>query len=110
MTTITGDLGPALLKAAIELVNEKGDTSFGLRDLAAKVGVSHPAMYRHFKDRSALFHVIAFEGFSLDGEIQKWPFENAPPNPEAQLLYLGRNHLAFALDHAAYFRIMFGAR
>ena len=105
-----GELRQALVKAAVELIGERGDASFGLRDLAAKVGVSHPALYRHFADRAALFLAISIEGFTLYGETQKQVLETAPQDPAERLVLLGRNHLAFALKYPAYFRVMFGAK
>jgi AcrR family transcriptional regulator len=105
-----GELRPALLRAAVELVNERGDGSFGLRDLASRVGVSHPALYRHFADRAALFHAVAIEGFSLYAKTQQMVMSSSPDDPEEQLIRLGRNHLTFALEHPGYFRVMFGAQ
>jgi AcrR family transcriptional regulator len=105
-----GELRQALVKAAVELISEREGASFGLRDLAAKVGVSHPALYRHFADRSALFLAISIEGFTLYAETQKHILETAPQDPAERLVLLGRNHLAFALKYPAYFRVMFGAK
>lgn len=105
-----GALREAALKAAIELIAERGDASFGLRDLAARVGVSHPALYRHFADRAALFRTIAYEGFVLYGATQQVALETAPQCPTEQLVILGLNHLRFALQNPSYFRVMFGAK
>jgi AcrR family transcriptional regulator len=105
-----GELKQALIDAAISLFNERGDASFGLRDLAVRVGVSHPALYRHFADRSALFRAIAVEGFTLYGETQQSALLHAPEDPTDRLVLLARNHVGFALSHPAHFRIMFGAK
>jgi AcrR family transcriptional regulator len=105
-----GELRQALIDAAISLFNERGDASFGLRDLAARVGVSHPALYRHFADRAALFRAIAVEGFTLYGKTQQNVLVHAPEDAADRLVLLARNHLGFALSHPAHFRIMFGAK
>jgi AcrR family transcriptional regulator len=105
-----GDLRKAALEAAVALIQERGDASFGLRDLAARVGVSHPALYRHFADRAALFSAIAAEGFALYGATQKVALKGAPKSPSERLVILGLNHLRFALSHPSYFRVMFGAK
>jgi AcrR family transcriptional regulator len=104
------ELRQALIDAAIALFNERGDASFGLRDLAGRVGVSHPALYRHFADRSALFRAIAVDGFTLYAETQQNVLIHAPEDPADRLVQLARNHLGFALSHPAHFRIMFGAK
>jgi len=105
-----GALREAALKTAVELIAERGDASFGLRDLAARVGVSHPALYRHFADRASLFRAIAYEGFALYGATQQVALETAPQSPTEQLVILGLNHLRFALQNPSYFRVMFGAK
>ena len=105
-----GGLRQALLDGALAMVDERGDASFGLRDLAKRVGVSHPALYRHFADRAALFSAIAYEGFSLYHETEKETLARCGDHPEEQLIALSRNHVRFALEHNAHFRIMFGAR
>ena len=105
-----GDLRKAALEAAIKLIEERGDASFGLRDLAARVGVSHPALYRHFADRAALFSAIAGQGFSLYGATQTAALQEAPQSPTERLVILGLNHLRFALENPSYFRVMFGAK
>lgn len=56
-----GDLKPALLKAARELLDEEGEIGVGVRAVARKVGVSHAAPVNHFKDRQALLTALTAE-------------------------------------------------
>jgi len=56
-----GDLKPALLKAARELLDEEGEIGVGVRAVARKVGVSHAAPVNHFKDRRALLTALTAE-------------------------------------------------
>lgn len=56
-----GDLKPALLKAARELLDEEGEIGVGVRAVARKVGVSHAAPINHFKDRRALLTALTAE-------------------------------------------------
>jgi hypothetical protein len=58
-----GDLRAALLRAALDLMREQGDHEFTLREVARRVGVSHAAPVRHFRDKDALLAAIAEEGF-----------------------------------------------
>lgn len=44
----------AILAAAVELLAEEGQDAFSLRAVAARCGMTAPAMYRHFLDREAL--------------------------------------------------------
>lgn len=56
-----GDLKPALLGAARDLLDEKGESGVGVRAVARKVGVSHAAPVNHFKDRRALLTALTAE-------------------------------------------------
>ena len=46
-----GDLRPALIAAAIALVEGSGVGAVSLRETARRVGVSAPATYRHFANK-----------------------------------------------------------
>ena len=58
-----GDLANALVKAALELVEQGGAEAVSLRDLTQSLGVSRAAPYRHFEDRDALLAAVAARGF-----------------------------------------------
>ena len=49
-----GDLRRALVAGGLVLLEEKGASALGLREIARLVGVSAAAPYRHFADRKAL--------------------------------------------------------
>jgi len=59
-----GDLRAALLTAASDLIARSGPDSFTLRGLAREVGVSHPAVYRHFDTKQHLLAAIALAGLA----------------------------------------------
>jgi AcrR family transcriptional regulator len=44
-----------ILSAALEVFVEKGYRAGSMRDIAARVGVTEPALYRHFAGKEALF-------------------------------------------------------
>ncbi len=49
-----GDLQQQAHQQALDIVREHGDSSISLRALAKQLGVSAPALYRHFADRESL--------------------------------------------------------
>jgi AcrR family transcriptional regulator len=57
------DLKNALINAALAVVERDGPDAVSLRELAAQVGVSRAAPYRHFADRDALLAAVAARGF-----------------------------------------------
>ena len=53
-----------VLQAAMDLLRETGDeTSVSLRAVAQRVGVSVPAIYLHFEDKTALLDAVCEEVF-----------------------------------------------
>lgn len=66
-----GDLANALVAAASAIVEQDGADALSLRDLAAQLGVSRAAPYRHFEDRDALLAAVAARGFEdLNAEYE----------------------------------------
>ena len=58
-----GNLKEALLRAALELIAQKGPAGFTFAEAARWAGVSPAAPYRHFRDREELLGSIALRGF-----------------------------------------------
>ncbi|MBV8886008.1 MAG: TetR/AcrR family transcriptional regulator [Chroococcidiopsidaceae cyanobacterium CP_BM_RX_35] len=104
-----GNLRQSLIEAALELVSEKDVESLSLREVARRVGVSHAAPYRHFADKEALLVAVAEEGFQMLRCQLETAVYQAPPAPLKQLQAIGMAYVQFALDHAAHYRVMFGA-
>ncbi len=58
-----GALRPALLKAAVEVLEERGLDGFSLRETARRAGVSPAAPAHHFTDTPGLLTAIATASF-----------------------------------------------
>src|SRR5687767_4854087 len=54
-----GDLREALVLAAMRAVEQHGHADMSLRPIADQLGVTQPAVYRHFKNRGALLGEVA---------------------------------------------------
>jgi AcrR family transcriptional regulator len=93
-----GSLRPTLLRAAGELLENRGAAHVALRSLARSAGVSHSAPNRHFADREALLAALAAEGFAMLGERLR-----GKPARE-----MGEAYVRFALEQPQRFRLMFG--
>jgi len=63
-----GNLKPALLEAALQLISEVGPAAFTLREVARRAGISHNAPYRHFREKDELLAAIAAQGFERLGD------------------------------------------
>jgi AcrR family transcriptional regulator len=103
-----GDLRHALIQAGLKLLGEGGVRGLSLRGAAELAGVSHAAPYRHFKDKDALVAAIAEEGFRLLTARLRQELEGCPDGTViARLQAAGIGYVAFAVDHPAYFRVIF---
>jgi AcrR family transcriptional regulator len=101
-----GGLRAACVRAAIELLEDGGETALSLRAVARRVGVSPAAPYRHYADREALVSAVAAVGYR-DLAEQLAAAHPSPSTPE-QLAGVAIAYVQFALDRPALFRIMFG--
>jgi AcrR family transcriptional regulator len=101
-----GDLRAACLSAAMELLEESGETALSLRAVARRAGVSPAAPYRHYADREALVSAVAALGYR---ELaQRLAAAHPSPSTPEQLTSVAVAYVQFALERPALFRIMFG--
>ena len=106
-----GNLKRALLDAALERIAAEGAPSFTLRELATRVGVTHPAAYRHFEDKRALLVAIALEGLAeLEESLVRVAEEQRGAARSIRVTEIVRAYVAFARTRPAHYRVMFGPR
>jgi AcrR family transcriptional regulator len=104
-----GNLREALMRAALELIAEKGPAGFTFAEAARSAGVSPAAPYRHFRDREALLADVAREGFARFAAMLETAWNGGRPDPMAAFGELGKAYLAFARSEPAYYSAMFEA-
>lgn len=103
-----GELGPALLAAALALLAENGVEALSLREVARRAGVSAMAPYRHYADKSALVAAVAAHGFGALGDALRAADRSAPPGDA--LVAQAVAYVRYALANPMLFRLMFGAK
>ena len=104
-----GNLREALIRAALDLIAEKGPGGFTFADAARSAGVSSAAPYRHFRDRDALMTDVARRGFERFTTALTRAWNDGRPDPFAAFEAVGRAYIAFARDEPAYYSAMFEA-
>lgn len=107
-----GNLRQELIAAALSAPDIEG---LSLRQLAASLGVTAAATYRHFDSREALLFEVARVGFDRLRQRFSAAFDIAQPPSDAQearqrLIRLAQAYLQFADDEPALWRLMFGAQ
>ncbi|MBJ7480733.1 TetR/AcrR family transcriptional regulator [Rhodococcus sp. (in: high G+C Gram-positive bacteria)] len=93
-----------LLDAAARLIAERGFVSVRLEDLGAAVGISGPAVYRHFPNKDAVL-VELLVGISTRLHEGGSAAAEASDSPSAALDALVEFHLDFALGEPDLIRI-----
>jgi AcrR family transcriptional regulator len=105
-----GDLRNSLIRAALDLVAERGVEGFSLREAARTVGVSASACYRHFADREELLAAVAHEGLDTLAENMRAaaaPYGGANAFDAVRRFWAySEAYVDFAIGHPAHFRVM----
>lgn len=101
-----GDLRSACIAAALGLVEEGGPEAVTIRGVARIAGVSHQAPLHHFRDRDALLHELAEQGFDmlvarLDRDVRPGA------SPLEALRTYGLAYVLHAVEHPGLFQVMF---
>jgi AcrR family transcriptional regulator len=104
-----GNLREALIRAALDLIAQKGPAGFTFADAARWAGVSPAAPYRHFRDRDDLLANVALRGFEQFEAALAAAWDDGRPDPFAALHRMGKAYLAFARTEPAYYSAMFEA-
>jgi len=90
-----------ILRAAAQLFAERGARAVGVDDVGAAVGISGPALYRHFAGKDAMLAemLVRISERLLAGGSER--IAAAGDDPAGQLRALVAFHVDFALDNPA---------
>lgn len=102
-----GDLGRALLQAAVRTLQKQGLDALTLRAVGEELGVSRTALYRHFADKSALLTAVASEGFRMLRSALLAAWEDGGRG-RVGFAAMGDAYVRFAIDNPWHYRVMFG--
>jgi AcrR family transcriptional regulator len=97
-----------LIRATANMLEEGGLRAVTMRALSARIGISHAAPYRHFRNKTALLAAVAEDGFDrlaerlekLDGAWGGEPLERFRTS--------ACGYVRFAVDNPELYRLMFG--
>jgi AcrR family transcriptional regulator len=100
------DLKEACVRAAREVIAERGIEALSMRDVARKLGISHQAPYRHFESRDHLLAEIMRRCFADFAEHldRRTSFDDPAGGHED----MGSAYLAYAERKPLEYRLMFG--
>jgi AcrR family transcriptional regulator len=104
-----GNLKETLIRAALDLIAQKGPAGFTFAEAARWAGVSPAAPYRHFRDRDELLADVARRGFDQFEAVLTRAWDGGRPSAFTAFDRVGKAYLRFAKEEPAYYSAMFEA-
>ena len=102
-----GALREALIKAAEQIITERGISEFSLRETARRAGVTSSAPAYHFQDTRGLLTAVAAAAFERMGvALEKAERDLLDKDPAARVRGTAAAYLKFALEERAKFSLM----
>ena len=95
-----GNLKEELVRAALELIAQKGPSGFTFAEAARSAGVSPAAPYRHFAGRDELLADVALRGFNEFEQALARAWDGGRPDVATAFDRLGKAYLDFARKRA----------
>ncbi|RBM21933.1 TetR/AcrR family transcriptional regulator [Streptomyces sp. PT12] len=97
----------ALVDTAAALLDEGGVESVTLREVGRRTGVSHNAPYKHFASKEVLLAAVATRELERQAALLAAAAERSR-SPRALLRAAMHVYIAWARDHPARFKLVFG--
>ncbi len=94
-----------LLAAARDVFLEDGPVNFSLREVARRVNVSAPAVYRHFDGKDALLAAACHQGFEVFSSYLVRAL--GAPSARERLLETGEQYRRFGQENPLDYRFIF---
>lgn len=103
-----GDVKLDAVNVAFAIVQGEGGKKLTMRHLADEIGISHTALYRHYKNKDAVLLEVARKGYrqlmmKMAESLQAHDKDGAEQLSDAALAYI-----EFAMQHAEIYRLMNG--
>ncbi|MEM9509636.1 MAG: TetR/AcrR family transcriptional regulator [Cyanobacteria bacterium P01_E01_bin.35] len=105
-----GHLSEALIKEACQQIEQEGATALNLSKLAQTIGVSQPAVYRHFPNKQALAISVAQRGFEQLAEALQQTTQNVEGDAFIGIRAITKAYVEFALNNTEIARMMFSMK
>lgn len=97
----------AILVEACDLLVTGGLDGLSMRKLAKRLGVTAPALYRHYASREMVLVDVVGEAFKVFAQYLYRALEGRTPMERFSLT--GKSYLAFALEHPRYYQMLHAA-
>ncbi len=95
-----------IIKASIEIISEKGIQKLTIKNLSKKIGISEPAIYRHFENKIGILLAILakFENYMLSDKVVP---EDTEMSPIIKLEGIFTHHFTYFDRNPAFAAVVF---
>jgi AcrR family transcriptional regulator len=101
-----------LLRAALEILNEKGETDVSASTVSRAAGIAQPSFYEHFRNKNELLRALGDELFAVMrqalGDVRRSALE--APNDTERMREQFRRPLEVIAANPSWFRLALRAR
>lgn len=94
-----------IIRAARQLLEEEGETALTMRNLAERLGIKAPSLYKHVRNRREIETLLATEALREMGEELGAAGTRAGGPNDQRLEAMGRSYRAWALRNPALYRV-----
>lgn len=101
-----GDLKKAIIYAAAQLIAQRKSTNFHLKDVAALVGRSQPALYKHFESKEEMLIEAAVTAYKLQSNLREHSVQNAGQCSLSRVLALSEAYIYFSISYPGFFLLI----
>lgn len=101
-----GDVKNACIEAAFQILNEKGFHNLNLRAVTKKVGVSHNAPYRYFKNKEELVVALIVKIYDEVIELLEEVGNNPTGDIEEDYFKIIKAYVSFVANNREKYRLM----
>jgi AcrR family transcriptional regulator len=105
-----GHLREALIDGACQQIEQEGAIALNLSKLAQSIGVSQPAVYRHFPNKQALAMAVAQRGLEQLANALQNTTQRVERDAFDGIRAIAEAYVDFALTHSELTRMMFSMK
>ncbi|MGA7835356.1 MAG: TetR/AcrR family transcriptional regulator [Acidimicrobiales bacterium] len=103
LRTPSPQIGPGVLRAALEILDTEGPDGVTVRAIAERAGVAPMAIYNHFDGINGVLEALWIQGFELLHDAVYVTTDD----PVADLMTAGLGYRVFALANPGLYTVMF---
>ncbi len=101
-----GDLAQSIINSVAKLIEKYHSVDFQLKEVAAMVNTSVPAIYRHFESKQALLVETAIQGYRIQKKFRDFALQKCSDTSLHKLIAIGFAYVAFSREFPGFFMLM----